>query len=223
MSARAASREASRTLLHVAASSRGGASHSRAAGHHVLARLQQALGPLRVLDCDLGAMPPPHPDARMVEASLTPAQARSPAAEAALAASEQWIGQLEAADLVLLSTPVHNFTVPSALKAWIDHVVRPGRTFLSTPAGKVGLLADRPVLVVAAAGGAFEAGPGSQVDFLSPYLRAVFGCMGLTQVEVLRLENLRREPAAIEAARARLDDWSAAVAARLAAGAAGRD
>ena len=103
---------------------------------------------------------------------------------------------------------MHNFTVPSALKAWIDHVVRPGRTFLSTPAGKVGLLADRPVMVVAAAGGRFEAGPGSQVDFLSPYLRAVFGCMGLTQVEVLRLENLRREPAAIEAARARLDDWA---------------
>jgi len=205
-----------RCILHIEVSSRAAASHSRRAGRRVLAQLQQALGPLRVLECDLGSTAPPHPDGAMVEASLMPAALRGPAQHAALAASEHWIAQLESASLVLLSTPVHNFTVPSALKAWIDHVVRPGRTFRSTAAGKVGLLADRPVLVVAACGGAFHAGPGSQVDFFTPYLRAVFGCIGLRQVEVLRLENMARGQEYIDAALAALDDWAAGMARQLA-------
>jgi len=207
---------AARSILHIEVSCRGEASHSRRAGRRVLARLQHALGPLRVLECDLGSAPPPHPDAAMVEASLMPAAMRGAAQHAALAASEHWIGQLEAASLVLLSTPVHNFTVPSALKAWIDHVVRPGRTFRTTAAGKVGLLADRPVLVVAACGGAFHAGHGSQVDFFTPYLRAVFGCTGLRQVEVLRLENMARGQQDVDAALAALDDWAAGMARQLA-------
>ena len=62
------------------------------------------------------------------------------------ALSEYLIAELDAADIVVIGTPMNNFTVPSTLKAWIDHIVRIRRTFRSTPAGKVGLLRDRPVI-----------------------------------------------------------------------------
>jgi FMN-dependent NADH-azoreductase len=128
--------------------------------------------------------------------------ARGASERSALLVSEALIAELAAADLVVIDTPMHNFTVPSALKAWIDHVVRPSCTFRITPAGKVGLLRDRPVLVVVTCGGRF-AGPGAQDDFLAPYFRYVLGTIGISSVELLRLEGLGRGAAQAEQA---LDD-----------------
>jgi len=107
---------------------------------------------------------------------------------------------------VVIDTPMHNFTVPSVLKAWIDHVVRVGRTFRTTANGKVGLLRDRPVFVVVACGGSVNASDvhteadsttsagdhRGQTDFITPYLHYVFATIGLTDVRTLRLEGLRR-------------------------------
>jgi FMN-dependent NADH-azoreductase len=140
------------TLLHVAVSPRAEASHSRRAAQLVLDRLRAASPGLRVIERDLAAAPLPHPDAPFVEASLMPDANRTGTHRATLALSEALIAELEAADAVLISTPVHNFTAPSVLKAWIDMVVRPERTFGRTPSGKVGMLPDRAVLVVAASG-----------------------------------------------------------------------
>ncbi|WP_454712448.1 FMN-dependent NADH-azoreductase [Cupriavidus nantongensis] len=180
------------TLLHLSASSRGEASNSRQAAARLLKQI--GAGSLRVIERDLAGQPLPHPDRATVEASLMPPEQRGPAEQAALALSETLIAELESADAVLISTPMHNFTVPSALKAWIDLVVRPNRTFRNTPAGKVGMLADRPVLAVVSCGGPFREGPGSQQDFLTPYLKYVFAAVGITQVEVLRMERMNWGP-----------------------------
>ena len=93
--------------------------------------------------------------------------------------SEELIRELESADFVVIGTPMHNLTVPSALKAWIDHVVRARRTFNVTPAGKVGTLRDRPVFVAIASGGRFSGERARQPDFLTPYLKAILGMIGL--------------------------------------------
>jgi FMN-dependent NADH-azoreductase len=74
-----------------------------------------------------------------------------------LAQSERLICELEAADAVVIGTPMHNYTVPSVLKAWIDHVLRAHRSFGFSAEGKVGLLADRPVYVAVASGGGYRA------------------------------------------------------------------
>jgi FMN-dependent NADH-azoreductase len=182
------------TLLHVAVSPRAEASHSRRAAQLVLDRLRAASPGLRVIERDLAAAPLPHPDAPFVEASLMPDANRTGTHRATLALSEALIAELEAADAVLISTPVHNFTAPSVLKAWIDMVVRPERTFGRTPSGKVGMLPDRAVLVVAASGGAFDGSPHAQTDFLIPYLRHVFATVGIHHVDGLRLQNLGRGP-----------------------------
>ena len=92
--------------------------------------------------------------------------------------------------------PMYNWSVPSTLKAWIDHIVRIRRTFRSTPAGKIGILHHRPLIVVSAHGGYCGDVPG-QPDFLTPYLRAVFETIGIRSAEFLRLEGLARGPAAV--------------------------
>jgi FMN-dependent NADH-azoreductase len=92
---------------------------------------------------------------------------------------------------------MNNFTVPSTLKAWIDHIVRIRRSFRSTPEGKIGLLRDRPVIVVSAHGGYCGNQPPAQPDFLTPYLRAVFETIGIRSAQFVRLEGLSRGPDAV--------------------------
>jgi FMN-dependent NADH-azoreductase len=83
---------------------------------------------------------------------------------------------------------MHNLTVPSVLKAWIDQILRAGRTFMSTPAGKVGMLRDRPVFVGIASGGVFAGEKANQPDFLTPYLSAVLGSIGLKTLQFLPVQ-----------------------------------
>jgi FMN-dependent NADH-azoreductase len=195
------------TLLHIRVSSREEASHSRRAGAGLLARILAQVPEVRVVLRDLGNAPPPHPDRPFVTASLMLDDARGPAEREALAYSEELIAELEAARLVVIDSPMHNFTVPSALKAWIDHVVRPRRTFRSTPQGKVGLLADRLVLAVVACGGTFAEGPAQQQDFFSPYLRYVLGSIGIRSIDILRLDNMSRGPEPVAQANALAEAW----------------
>jgi FMN-dependent NADH-azoreductase len=188
------------TLLHVAASARGAASISRHVASDLIDALSRDNPAVHVIERDLAAEPPPHPDAAFVAASLMAEAERGDDERRALERSEGLIAELEASDIVVVSTPMHNFAAPSALKAWIDYVVRPGRTFRAAPAGKVGLLTDRPILAIVACGGRFEDGGSGQpqIDHLGPYLRYVLGTIGLTDFEMLRLEQLRRGPEAVE-------------------------
>jgi FMN-dependent NADH-azoreductase len=207
-------------VLHVAASARGAASISRRVAGVLIAALSRDDPTLRLVERDLAAEPPPHPDAAFAAASLMAEAERGDAERRALERSEALIAELEASDIVVVSTPMHNFAAPSALKAWIDYVVRPGRTFRVTPTGKVGLLIDRPTLAIVACGGRFDdRGPGlSQVDHLGPYLRTVFATVGLTDFELFRLEQLRRGPEAVERGLAAAGAWIEAQRARLVRG-----
>jgi FMN-dependent NADH-azoreductase len=119
------------------------------------------------------------------------------------ALSATLIEELESADIVVIGTPVHNFAVPSALKAWIDHVVRVRWTFDVTANGKVGQLQDRPVFVAFSSGGRLS-GP-RQPDFLTPYLRAVFGIIGLRDVTFFSVQGTVFGPEALNEARSNAD------------------
>jgi FMN-dependent NADH-azoreductase len=108
----------------------------------------------------------------------------------ALQRSELLIRELEAADCVVIATPMHNYTVPSSLKAWIDHVVRVRRSFAITPDGKLGLLRDRPVFVAIASGGRFSGETSRQPDFLRPYLKLALATIGLQDIRFFSMEGL---------------------------------
>jgi FMN-dependent NADH-azoreductase len=180
-----------RSVLYVSCSPRGAASHSLRFAEELLARLRQRHPEVAIQRRDLAADPPMPVDSGFANAVLDPA---SPAE--AFGASETLIRELEAADAVVIATPMHNYTVPAALKAWIDHVVRIHRTFASTPTGKVGKLADRPVFIVVASGGWFSlplpGGVPSQPDFLTPYLRAILNTIGLHDIRIIALEGVTR-------------------------------
>jgi FMN-dependent NADH-azoreductase len=189
------------TILRVLASPRP-ASTSRRIACAIAERMLACAPAARLLDRDLARDPPPHPDGDFADAIV----AKKPPC-AALARSEEMIAELEAADGVVIGTPMHNFTLPSSLKAWIDHVVRIDRTFRSTRQGKTGLLRDRPVIVVVAQGGFCGDAPPLQPDHLTPYLRAILNTIGIDQVEFVRLEGLSRGAAQVEATLSSAHAW----------------
>jgi len=103
--------------------------------------------------------------------------------------SEQLIQEVETADVLVIGTPMNNFTVPSVLKAWIDQILRMGRTIGASPTGeKLGLLQDRPVYIGIASGGFFTGDRAKQPDFLIPYLTAAFACVGLNSLQFFPLQ-----------------------------------
>ena len=106
-----------------------------------------------------------------------------------MARSEKLVRELEAADIVVIGTPMHNLTVPSTLKVWLDHIVRARRTFDVTSQGKVGRLNDRPVFVAISSGGRFSGERARQPDFLTPYLTAVFGMVGLHSLKYFSVQG----------------------------------
>jgi FMN-dependent NADH-azoreductase len=119
--------------------------------------------------------------------------------------SEELVRELEKADILVIGTPMHNFTVPSGLKAWVDHVVRVRRTLALTKGGKRAALRDRPVFVAVSSGGRFSGDAARQPDFLTPYLKAVLGAIGLEDLTFFSVEGTAFGPDAVAAARARTD------------------
>jgi FMN-dependent NADH-azoreductase len=100
---------------------------------------------------------------------------------------------------------MHNMTVPVSLKSWIDHVVRARRTFNVTPAGKMGLLRDRPVFVAIASGGRFSEDGTRQSDFFTPYVQAVMGTIGLLDLTFFSIQGTDAGPDAVAEARLRAE------------------
>lgn len=97
-----------------------------------------------------------------------------------------------AADVVILGAPMYNFGIPSTLKAWIDRIAVAGKTFRYTAAGPEGLVKGKKVIVASARGSAF--GDGHAADFQEPYLRQVFGFLGVTDIEFVRAEGVGLSP-----------------------------
>jgi FMN-dependent NADH-azoreductase len=122
-----------------------------------------------------------------------------------LARSEELIQELESSDVVVIGTPMHNWTVPSALKAWIDHVIRAGRTFHGTAQGKPGALHDRPVFFAIASGAKFSGEGARQPDFLTPYLKFALGTIGLHDLTFFAIEGTGSALHAVAQARAEAD------------------
>jgi len=126
------------------------------------------------------------------ESKLTPAH------RSYLSTSDELIEELEAADMVVIGAPMYNFSIPSSLKAWIDQIVRLGKTVAYGPNGPQGLLARKKVVVITSRGGAYEKGTAKEAfDFQEPYLRHILGFIGLTDVTFIHAENQAREEAAI--------------------------
>ncbi|WP_322027962.1 FMN-dependent NADH-azoreductase [Burkholderia sp. BCC1977] len=140
-----------------------------------------------VVSRDLGASPLP---ALTGEYAMAVTNAKHYSESHALSVSEELITELERCDFLLISTPMHNFSVPVSLKTWLDYVLRIGRTFKRTPEGKVGLLQDRPTLVLVRSGSPCSGDLARQPDFLTPYLRHTLACLGIATFDFHYLPGL---------------------------------
>ncbi|MCY6379883.1 FMN-dependent NADH-azoreductase [Hoeflea prorocentri] len=116
-----------------------------------------------------------------------PQEQRTAEQNTALEQTDRLVEELRAADIIVVGAPTYNFGIPAALKAWIDHVAQPGRTFRYTEDGPVGLLSGKRVYVVNASGGVPV---GSPADFVTPYLKHVFAFLGVTDVEFVAADQL---------------------------------
>ena len=130
--------------------------------------------------------------------------------------SDALIDELFAADTIALAVPMHNFSPPSTLKAWIDHITRAGRTFSYSSNGPDGLLKGKRAILVLASGGVYSNGPAKPFDFTEPYLRTVLGFIGITDVEVVRVEGVANSAIGPEKALASARTQSKHVLAQLA-------
>lgn len=170
------------TILRVDGSARTEGSVSRALTDRIIARFDTADVTVRDL-----ATPLPQIDEGWVSANFTPAEQRTPAQAQTLALSDELVQELRAADVVVLGVPVYNFSVPAALKAWIDLIARAGETFAYTEAGPQGLLTGKRAIVALASGGTEI---GSDIDFAGRYVRHMLNFIGISDVEFISADQL---------------------------------
>jgi FMN-dependent NADH-azoreductase len=174
------------TLLDINSSPLGENSVSRRLTGEFVQNWQAANPDGTVLYRDLTTTPIPPVNAAWIGAAYTPEDARTDAQRATLALSDTLIAELQAADEYVLGVPMHNFSVPSTLKLWIDQIARANKTFSYTTGTPVGLLTGKKATLVLASGGKYDAGTAmASYNFVEPYLRTVFGFLGVTDVTVV--------------------------------------
>jgi FMN-dependent NADH-azoreductase len=170
-------------LLHLDSSARriGSASRTLSAlfAHHWQVAHPEGVVTYR----DLANDPLPHVDDALVKAMFVPLPYQTSEQLATTAFQERLIAEVEAAETLVIGAPMYNFTISSSLKAWIDHVVVFGRTV------DKGLFNGRRVVVVTARGGTYGEGtPRAPFDYQEPYLRAILGMVGLTDIVFIHAE-----------------------------------
>ena len=141
-----------------------------------------------VVTRDLARAPLPYVDLLWIGGAFAPPEHQTSESTAAIAVSDELVAELQAADHIVIGTPMYNFSIPAALKAWIDHVVRIGVTLTDN----VGQLRGKKATIILASGGDFSPGsPVEQYNQASGYLRQVLGWMGVTAVEIILADRGR--------------------------------
>jgi FMN-dependent NADH-azoreductase len=175
-----------KNVLFLQSSPLGSDSYSQRIADSVLNELKAQYREMKFVLRDLED-PPPHIDRAFITAASTQLDELTTEQKKTLTLSEALIDELVDAEIVVIAVPVYNFGIPSTLKAWIDHVVRRGRTFSDTTTRPRGLLHDKRAILILAGGDLYSEPSGSAVDFREPYLRAVLGFIGITDVKIVRV------------------------------------
>ena len=174
------------TLLHIDSSPLYGRSVSRQLTGAFVNEWKSSHLDGTIIDRDLNATALSPITAEWVGAAYTPAEARTPQQKELLAVSDLLLAELEQADEYVIGVPMHNFGVPSVLKLWIDQIVRVGRTFSYADGAPKGLIVGKSATFIIATGGINDAPTRTaSFNFVEPYLRSVFGFLGVTDATFL--------------------------------------
>ena len=171
------------SLLRIDSSPRGNASVSRRVGDTFTDAWKASHTDGTVVVRDLAFNQPTYVDVQWIQSAYTPADQHTDTHKSALKLSDDIIAELEAADHILITTPLYNFSIPAVLKAWIDHLVRVNRTFSYATGSPKGLVEGKKATVVIAKGGDYSEGsPFASYDLATPYMRQILGFIGITDV-----------------------------------------
>jgi FMN-dependent NADH-azoreductase len=174
------------TLLHIDSSPLYGQSVSRQLTGAFVTQWKSSHPTGKVVDRDLTGTAIAPISAEWVGAVFTPEEARTVEQKELLSLSDAFLAELEQADEYVFGVPMHNFGVPSSLKLWIDQIARVGKTFTYANGAPKGLIIGKKATFIIATGGIYDAQTQmASFNFVEPYLRALFGFLGLTDVTFL--------------------------------------
>jgi len=179
-------------ILHLDASPRGDRSVSRSLAKEFISNWQAAHPNDTVTYRDLGHHPVPFVTEAWIAGAFTPPDLHSPESAEAMRISDELVDEFLAADRYVFSIPMYNLSIPANFKAYVDQIVRVGRTFSVEADGSYkGLVQGKKMLIVTARGGCYPKDtPYHAYDLQEPYLRLIFGFIGITDIEVVHVENL---------------------------------
>lgn len=182
-------------LLHIQASPNLETSLSREVSNYLVSKINAS----SIQHVDLYTNPLPHVSWTTVGSFFTPEDARTNEQKESIKLSDEKVNEFLGSDVVVISTPMWNFGAPSALKAWFDHISRAGKTFSYSPEGLKGLAGGRKVYLVISSGSIFSEGPYEKMDLLTPWFKTALGFIGITDIEVIRVEGTNSSEAAAKA------------------------
>src|SRR5258708_32195486 len=181
------------TLLKIDVSPRGDHSISRKLSNHFATEWQSNHVGGKIVSRDLATTKIPYLDLPWIAAASTAPDQHTAEHKAALKVSDELTDELLAADEIVISTPMYNFNLPAALKAWIDHVVRLNKTFSFGADGLKGLAAEKNLTIIIASGSEYTAGsPLESYNTHGPYLRIVFGFIGIRDMTIIHAEGTNK-------------------------------
>ncbi|NMH26580.1 FMN-dependent NADH-azoreductase [Flavobacterium silvaticum] len=189
-------------ILNIISSARGQESQSNQLGSFVIQKLLETYPESTVKTRNLTQTLYPHMEAVQLEAFYATAENATPRIIEAQHFAVDAIAELFEADIIVINTPMYNFGIPSALKAWIDQVVKVGKTFSFENGHLQGLLSSRKAYLAIASGFIFSEGDYKNFDYTEPYLKAVLNFIGISHVKTFRIEGTAFEPSETVTARA---------------------
>jgi FMN-dependent NADH-azoreductase len=203
-------------LLHIDSSISGAQSVSRQLSASAVARMKETSHGLAVVYRDLVAAPVPHQSpallfaklktlhemgalhgemAATVAAAVQGGAQMDPAAQAEYATTNAVLDEFLAADIIVLGAPMYNFSIPSQLKAWIDCLAAPGKTFSYSATGVKGLAGAKKMIIASSRGGVYSASsPMAFMEHQESFLKSFFGFIGITDITIVRAEGVNIGP-----------------------------
>lgn len=176
-------------ILYIISSPRGEASLSIKLGNAIIEKIKAEHPGSTVKESNLVTQPFPHLEEAHLASFFTPAENLTSENIAAGKHSEDAIQEILDADIIVIGAPLYNFSIPSNLKAWIDHIVRKGITFKYDENGAEGLIKGKKVYIALSSGGIYSDGPMQPFNYAEPYLKFILTFIGLTDITVFRAEG----------------------------------
>lgn len=177
-------------ILHITSSLKNTDSFSNKLSQAIIDKLSSEFPGSTIIRRDLMKSRIPHLSAAEFDAFRALPENRTAKQAFAIKNSDELVAELMESDIIVIGVPLYNFGIPSVLKAWLDHVARSSITFKYSEKGVEGLVRNKKVFLAVSSGGVYSEGPMKSFDFTEPYLRAILGFLGLTDVTTFRVEGI---------------------------------